>query len=761
MKNIQNLKIKPKILFFLSYPKSGGTELIVLNILQRYQKLFDICFLFESDSLSIKFAQYSNQIFFLNYSKSKFNALKNFLKIVKKNSYDAILSFGLKPNLLARIIKIFFPQIKIINNLRSVFSGDSKNYFHTILDFITQFLFDEYWVNSKAGINYLIKNGFEANKIKLFYNGIDLAKINEIEKCVIPDTENKIVVVNVGNLRKVKNQSFIIKIAKKLKEKNFDKVKFIIIGDGELRQNLENEIIKNNLQDYVLLSGKKDNVVSYLKSSDIFLFTSLYEGLPNAIIEAAAIGLPVISYNAGGTGEIISNQKGGYIINEFNPDLFAEKIIELANSPEKRKLMGEYNKKFISENFNIEIMYNRFEELLHYALYPKKIVRIIARLNVGGPAKHTVYLTKLLNNQFFKTTLITGYVEENEKSMEYFAKENNVKPKFIKYLHRSLSFKDDILAITYLFFYLLKKQPDIVHTHTAKAGTVGRVAAGIINIINFLLFKKRIKIFHTFHGHTFHSYHSPMQTKFFIFIEKFLTRFFTDKMIVLSKQQFDEIVWKYKIGKPEKFTIIPLGFDFSEIEINEKNKIIFRDKYKIDYNDIVVGIIGRLTGVKNHFRFLRIVQLYIEKYKKENVKFCIIGEGELFNELNEFVKKNNLEKYVIFTGTIESLSIIYSAIDIVALTSDNEGTPLTIIEAFYSKRPVISTNVGGVNDLLLNDRGICIEKENEEKFADMLNELIENNELKNRYIENAYNYVVKTHSLEALVNNIVNLYING
>lgn len=763
---------KHKILILLTYPKSGGTELTLLNLLKNYKKnnlIFDICFLDKKNELSDDFEKNSNKVFHLSLLNSNVKLIINILKILMRNRYEIILSFGLKPNLIARLIKIFFPSLKIINNLRSIFSGDSENIFHTKIDFITSILMDEYWVNSAAGIEYLLKNNFNKSKLKLFYNGIDTTAFDHIEKTA-PDSikylcKNKIVITNIGNLRLVKNQEFIINVVKRIVDNGIKNIIVLIIGEGVLYNKLQEKINNLHLNDFVKLLSREKNIVSILKCSDIFLFTSFYEGLPNAVLEAAAVGLPIVSSDAGGTKEIVVDGKGGYIITDFNVDIYAEKITELINSNELRKNFGDFNKKYIRENFNFANMINRFDELLNNLFKPIKIIRIIARLNVGGPAKHTIYLTKFLNNENYKTTLVTGYVEDNEEDMSYFANENNVKPVYVKNMHRSLSLKDDLLTIFEIIRIILKEKPDIVHSHTAKAGTVGRIAALIINIRNFFLFKKRIKIFHTFHGHTFHSYHSRIMTKIFILIEKFLTKFCTDKVIVLSEQQYDEIVFKFKIGKPEKFIIIPLGFDFSEFNFSYNDRLNFRKKYNIDSDAIVVAIIGRITRVKNHFRFLNIVKIFVQKYPlllhSKKIIFSVIGGGELLNDLKIFAEKNNLNNYVIFTENITDTKLIYAGIDILALTSDNEGTPLTILEAFYCKKPVISTAVGGVIDLLKNEKGFAINKDDNTEYADKLKELIVNDDLRNKFIERGAQYVMNTHSLQSLVNNILKLYFEN
>ena len=180
-----------------------------------------------------------------------------------------------------------------------------------------------------------------------------------------------------------------------------------------------------------------------------------------------------------------------------------------------------------------------------------KIVRIIARLNVGGPARHVVWLTKALQTAEFQSVLLTGTVPEGEEDMNYFAAENGVVPVFIAEMSRELSVKD-IVSLWKVFRQIWREKPDIIHTHTAKAGTIGRVAGFLYRWLAW----KRVKLIHTYHGHVFHSYYGKRKTKMFLLIEKTLAGL-TDKIIAISAQQKAEINEKFGVGKLEQFEIIP------------------------------------------------------------------------------------------------------------------------------------------------------------------------------------------------------------
>src|ERR1051326_4378457 len=190
-----------------------------------------------------------------------------------------------------------------------------------------------------------------------------------------------------------------------------------------------------------------------------------------------------------------------------------------------------------------------------------KVVRIIARLNVGGPAKHVVWLTSGLQEAGYRSLLVAGTVPEGEEDMSYFADSANVKPLYIHEMSREISLKDAIT--TWKLFRLLRRErPDIVHTHTAKAGTVGRVAGLFYRWLTpgvLVGRPRRCKFVHTYHGHVFHSYYGRLKTRFFLAVERTLARLATDRIIVISAQQLEEINGRFRVGRREQFEVIPLG----------------------------------------------------------------------------------------------------------------------------------------------------------------------------------------------------------
>ncbi len=400
-----------------------------------------------------------------------------------------------------------------------------------------------------------------------------------------------------------------------------------------------------------------------------------------------------------------------------------------------------------------------------------KIVRIIARLNVGGPARHVVWLTKELQTDNFKSVLLAGRVPAGEEDMSYFAAENAVAPIYIEQMSRELS-PQDVVSLWKIYCLLKREKPDIVHTHTAKAGTVGRVAGFFYRWLTWktLIGKpRRVKFVHTFHGHVFHSYYGNLKTKIFLIIEKILARMATDKIVVISRQQFEEIHERFGVGKKSQFAIIPLGIDLEAFAERKTKRMLLREEIGAKDDEIIVGLVGRLTEVKNHSLFLQIVKTYREKSALPNLKFVIIGDGHLREKLEMEAETLGVKDVVKFLGNRNDADVFYAGLDIVALVSLNEGTPLSLIEAMANEKAVISTAVGGVVDLLgkvleqkqgfqICERGILSASGDAENFYNGLEWLADNTKMRDTLGKSGKKFVETQYGKDRLVNDVKNLY---
>lgn len=376
-----------------------------------------------------------------------------------------------------------------------------------------------------------------------------------------------------------------------------------------------------------------------------------------------------------------------------------------------------------------------------------KILRILNRFNVGGPTYNVAYLTKYLSDEY-TTVLIGGEREDSEASSEYILKELDIPYTIVPDMKRSISLKNDIKALREIISIIKKEKPDIVHTHASKAGMLGRLAAKICGVPY---------IFHTFHGHVFHSYFGKKKTSFFIHLERLLARWST-AIIAISDIQKHELGDIYKICPSEKIQVVPLGFDLHKFteQTDEKRKQ-FRTQYNLQDDEIAIGIVGRLAPVKNHEMFIDAI-CNCQKQTSKKIRAFIIGDGELAEQLQTYCKNTNTEQIITFTSWIKDVDVAYAGLDIVALTSFNEGTPVSIIEAQAAGKPVVSTNVGGINDIVQEDETALLSEIDTEKFTEKLTRLINDDDLREKMSEKSRQFSDSKFSYVRLCTDMENVY---
>ncbi len=403
------------------------------------------------------------------------------------------------------------------------------------------------------------------------------------------------------------------------------------------------------------------------------------------------------------------------------------------------------------------------------ASQPVRILRIIARLNIGGPAIQAISLTDYLSREGYKTLLVSGKVASHEGDMTYFAEQKGVQPIILSKMGREITPIGDMNSLMDVRRIIKRFRPHVIHTHTAKAGTLGRLAGLSFNLTHRPNVKTRMV--HTFHGHIFHSYFGLLKTRLFIQIERFLSKF-TDRIIVISPLQKHDICSRYEIAPPEKVKIIPLGFDLSDFKNKTEEGKEIRERYipPQDQSVSLVGIIGRLTDVKNHRVLLEAAKCLKAMGKGEQFRFLIVGDGELRQDLVAYANKLGVQNAVIFAGWQKDMPSIYGALDIVALTSLNEGTPVSLIEAMASARPVVATDVGGVRDLMgvidqdskdgytRAQHGILVSSEDGEGLARALSFVHENRKVSEEMAKCGREFVLNHYSMERLVKDIKSLY---
>ncbi len=387
-----------------------------------------------------------------------------------------------------------------------------------------------------------------------------------------------------------------------------------------------------------------------------------------------------------------------------------------------------------------------------------RVLRILNRLIIGGPSKNAVYLTRYMQPDF-DTMLVIGGKEDHEQDADFLAMANNIEPTCISEMKRSISPYNDWAAYNKLKKLIKEFKPDIVHTHAAKSGALGRLAAKHSNVP---------VIVHTFHGHIFHSYFNSLKTNFFIRSERYLAGL-SDAIVAISDVQKKELSGDFRIAAPDKFQVIPLGLDLDNFIVNQDEKRHqFRTEFDLDDDTVAIGIIGRLVPIKNHSLFLKGLK-YVLDNTSVKVKAFIVGDGESRTAIQQMANSLGI-KYtkhtdlvhpdpLIFTSWRTDVDTIFAGLDIIALTSLNEGTPVSLIEAQAAGKPIVSTRVGGIADVVLENKTALLSEITDEKtFSDNLLMLVNDPLLRRKFSNAGKDYVISKFSYHRLVNDMSGLY---
>lgn len=387
-----------------------------------------------------------------------------------------------------------------------------------------------------------------------------------------------------------------------------------------------------------------------------------------------------------------------------------------------------------------------------------KILRIINRFNLGGPTFNAAYLTKYISDDF-ETLLIGGEKDDTEESSEFILEQLGLTTMLIPEMKREIGWKGDKIAYQKLKSIIKDFKPDIVHTHASKAGTLGRMAA----------YKCKVPVIvHTFHGHVFHSYFGKAKTTLYKNIERYLAKK-SAAIIAISEIQKNELSKDHKICSPEKIKVVPLGFDLIRFQENQPEKRAdFRKKYLLDENEIAIGIVGRLVPIKNHKLFIDAIALLLNKTSKK-IRVFIIGDGEEKENLLKHCegKKLDFTEFVVspkkatitFTSWIKNIDWANAGLDIVALSSLNEGTPVSLIEAQASNKPIVTTNVGGVENVVVNNKtGFIVNSNDVTAFSNALLTLIEDEKARTEMSLKGWEHVKEKFHYTRLVSDMEQFY---
>jgi glycosyltransferase involved in cell wall biosynthesis len=379
-----------------------------------------------------------------------------------------------------------------------------------------------------------------------------------------------------------------------------------------------------------------------------------------------------------------------------------------------------------------------------------KVLRVIARLNVGGPALHVAYLTEGLADRGYDTTLVAGSLARGEESMAQVAQQRGARIVTLPHLARDISPLNDALAVFRLADLIRKERPQILHTHTAKAGFVGRIAALLAGDARPPI------VVHTFHGHVLRGYFSPIVTLGFRTLERWLATV-TTKLIAVSPEVRDDLV-RLGVAPEEKFAVVRLGIELGErVGGGDDVRGETRRQLGVAPDAFVVGWVGRMTAVKRTDDVLLAFKGLLER--GIDAWLFLVGDGPDRDHLERRAHQLGITRRCLFLGYQDDVAPYYEAIDTLLLPSVNEGTPVSVIESLAAERPAVATRVGGVPDVLRDGvDGFLVDVGDTGALADRLAELARDPARRREMGRAGRERVLERYAVARLVDDVDALY---
>lgn len=377
-----------------------------------------------------------------------------------------------------------------------------------------------------------------------------------------------------------------------------------------------------------------------------------------------------------------------------------------------------------------------------------KIAEVITRMDWGGAPDIVRVLCTYLDPDIYDVTLITGNTKYPSKKTKEFLKIFKGKIIIVPYLRRNINPLYDLLSLIRLFNIFRKERFDVIHTHTAKAGILGRIAA---------IFYGKSAIVHTLHGHNLYGYFGPVLSKVIVLIERYLA-YSTDKIICLTELEKKDLL-KYRIGNADKVVVIYQGLELDRYLNVNADKIKLRKDLNIKVEENVVSVIGRLEPVKGVKYFIKVAVDLAEKFP--NIRFLMVGEGSLHKSLEKQVEDLGLKDKFIFTGWREDIPEILSIVDILVLPSLNEAVGMVLIEAQAQGIPVVATSVGGIPEIVKNNQtGILVPAKDSRSLAQAVKYLLEDKQKRLQMGEEGRLWIMDKFKANDMVNSVSDLYKN-
>ena len=609
--------------------------------------------------------------------------------------------------------------------------------------------------NSRTGRAHHTRAGYRPRRWVLLRNGCDVATFRpdahdrravREELDIDPDT---VVAITVARDHPQKDHAALTAALTAVAATSSVAIELILIGSGTGRREAPRS---SGLRIHGL--GERGDVARLLRAADLIVSSSLTEGLPNALLEGMASGLVPVATDVGDSRDAVGD--AGIICPPGDVDALTGALADVvALRAEDRQALGLKARQRIIEHFDPGLARAEYRTLWRDRTtgedgaptrpdIPLRVVHVIARMNVGGPARILAGLLATLDPDRYPQTLLTGAVAVGEEDWfvvrepERATDERIVR---IGALGRAIAPVRDIRTARELRRILTELAPDVVQTHTAKAGLLGRWAARRAGVPMVL---------HTFHGHTLHGYFSRPVTALFSWLERRSARR-TDVLLAVGARVRDELL-AAGIGTPEQYVVLPPGIPIEAPADRGESRTALGIDDSVPH---VVAFVGRLSQVKRPDRFIAAAEL-IARDRPDTV-FLVVGDGELRSEL----ERRSMLADVRFLGWRGDVSAVYAATDVLVVTSDNEGMPVTLIEGAAAGCACVTTDVGSAGEVVLDGRTGSVVPCDARAVADAVTALLDDPDLRLRFGAAARAHASEHFGMTALADRLEQVYRSG
>lgn len=612
---------------------------------------------------------------------------------------------------------------------------------------------DAVTINSRTGQRHHARAGYRPKRWILLPNGCDVARFR-------PDPDDRVAVraelgidadtvlaISLARVHPQKDHATLLEAFRRAAAED-PRLELLLVGSGTeaLATGHDEPLRVHGL-------GERRDVARLLRAADLIVSSSLTEGLPNALIEGMATGLVPIATDVGDCRAVIGS--AGRVVPAADAPALASAILGLLGDGDDRRIrLGRAARQRVADTYDAA-----FARLEYRALWDRTaeaslrqapreagrphVVHVIARMNVGGPARILAGLLRGIPDEHVRQTLITGQVDADEEDW-FSIRDTDLAddPRIIRLdgFGRAIAPLRDLATQRRLTAILRELAPDVVQTHTAKAGQLGRRAA---------LRAGTPHLIHTFHGHTLHGYFPPAVTALFTALERRLARR-TDDLVAVGSQVRDDLL-AARIGSPSQYTVLPPGVT----DEGAVDRLAARRSLDLDDDRPVVAFIGRLSGVKRPDRFLEAAERVAAR--RPRTVFLVVGDGEQRAALEALPRTADVR----FLGWRGDIPQVHAAADLVVVTSDNEGMPVTLIEAAMAGTACVTTDVGSASEVVLDGRTGHVVAPDAAAIAEAVLDLLDDPATRTAFGLAARQHALSTFSQTAVDEQLTALYRRG